>query len=246
MVLGALVLQIRAPIQQSKTDHSMLLRFKHFLTVVGDKLPNNWLIQFQAAVNYLTLGRWMREHGLVFHHRVRHRQEVWSEMIKQVADRPVLYLEFGVWQGESLRFWANGLKHPKTKLHGFDSFEGLPDSGGPWVKGQFNVQSRIPIIADPRVQFFKGWFDQVLPGYKLPSHELLVINMDADLYSSTIYVLRQLRPWIKPGTLIYFDEMNHVEHEPRAVDEFMRESGVRFKAVSGDQSLAHVAFECIQ
>jgi hypothetical protein len=187
----------------------------------------------------------MREHGLAFHHRVRRRQEVWSKMIERVAGRPALYLEFGVWQGEATRFWAKGLKHPETKLHGFDSFEGLPDSGGPWVKGQFDVQSRIPIIADPRVQFFKGWFDQVLPGYKLPPHELLVINMDADLYSSTIYVLRQLRPWIKPGTLIYFDEMNHVEHEPRAVDEFMRESGVRFKAVSGDQSLAHVAVECI-
>jgi len=73
----------------------------------------------------------------------------------------------------------------------------------------------------------------------------LAINMDADLYSSTIYVLRYLRPYIKPGTLIYFDEMNHMEHELRVFDEFMAESRLRFKVGSVDKTLAFVFFECI-
>ena len=38
--------------------------------------------------------------------------------------------------------------------------------------------------------------------------------MYADLYSSTSYVLNYLRPQIMPRTLIYFDEMNHVDQEP--------------------------------
>ncbi len=80
----------------------------------------------------------------------------------------------------------------------------------PWYKGQFDASGRVPITDDPRVRFFKGWFTQVLPRYYLRAHDVLVINMDADLYSSTIYVLNYLRPHIKPGTLIYFDEMNHV------------------------------------
>jgi hypothetical protein len=224
----------------------MLLWFKYFLTVVGEHVPDRWLIEFQAVVNYLMLGRWMREHDLVFDHRVHSREQVWSEMIERIGNRPVLYLEFGVWQGEATRFWAGGLKHPETKFHGFDSFEGLPTAGGPFFTGQFDVQGRIPVINDTRVQFFKGWFDRVLPGYAVPPHELLVINMDADLYPSTIFVLRHLRPWIKPGTLIYFDEMNHVDHEPLAFHEFMKESGIRFKALAGDKPLTHVAFECVR
>ena len=31
---------------------------------------------------------------------------------------------------------------------------------------------------------------------------------DADLYSSTIYVLRRLRDYIVPGTYLYFDNMS--------------------------------------
>ena len=223
----------------------MLTWFKFFLTVVGEKLPRRWLLQLQAFVNYIQLGRRLRDHGFVFKHRVRNRQEVWSAVAGRVANQPVLYLEFGVFQGAATRFWANVLKHPKTILHGFDSFEGLPDDGGPWSKGQFDVQSRLPVIDDARVKFFKGWFDRVLPDYTPPPHELLVLNLDADLYSSTIYVLRKLRPWIKPGTFIYFDEMNHVEHELRALEEFMQESGLRFRPVCADRTLAFVFLECI-
>ncbi len=223
----------------------MLNWFKYFLTVVGEKMPASWLIQVQAFVNYLRLGGWLRDHGFIFPQRVRNREAVWTEVAKQVANRPVLYLEFGVFQGAATRFWSNALKHPDTIIHGFDSFEGLPDDGGPWSKGQFDVKSQMPVMADQRVKFFKGWFDQVLPTYTVPPHELLVLNLDADLYSSTIYVLRQLRPWIKPGTFIYFDEMNHLEHEPRALKEFMAETGLRFGPVCADRTLAFVFIKCL-
>jgi hypothetical protein len=69
--------------------------------------------------------------------------------------------------------------------------------------------------------------------------------MDADLYSSTIYVLRHLRPWIRPGTYIYFDEMEQVDHEPRAFGEFIQESGLRFRGVSAHISFMHAAFQCV-
>lgn len=72
-----------------------------------------------------------------------------------------------------------------------------------------------------------------------------MINMDADLYSSTIYVLRHLRAYLKPGTFIYFDDMNHPEQEPRAFDEFVAESGLKFRVVCADKTLAFVFFECI-
>ena len=166
-----------------------------------------------------------------------------------MRDRRVLYLEFGVFQGTCTRYWSKALKHPDTRLHGFDSFEGLPedfDVDGPYVKGTFDVGGEIPQIEDSRVAFHKGWFDEVLPTYELPDHEVLVIIIDADLYSSTQYVLRHLRPFIKPGTFIYFDDMSRPDHEPRAFEEFWKESGLGFRLVSTEYSLNTAFFECVK
>lgn len=45
-----------------------------------------------------------------------------------MADSEVLYLEFGVFEGESMRYLASRIKNPKANLHGFGSFEGLPET----------------------------------------------------------------------------------------------------------------------
>ena len=132
-----------------------------------------------------------------FPKQVGNRRQVWTEILKSVRCDQVLYLEFGVFKGAATEFWSRELKNPDSILHGFDSFEGLPEAGGPWEKGRFDLGEQIPLISDPRVKFFKGWFDQVLPNHSMPKHETLVLNMDADLYSSTIFVLRHLRPFIR-------------------------------------------------
>jgi hypothetical protein len=58
-----------------------------------------------------------------------------------------------------MRRWASLLTHPETRLHGFDSFEGLPE---PWRlaadTSTFDVGGKIPAIDDARVQFHTGWF----------------------------------------------------------------------------------------
>jgi hypothetical protein len=187
----------------------------------------------------------MSEHGFRFDTDLRDRWAVFDIVAKQVQNKRVLYLEFGVYCGDTTRYWSNQLHHPEARLHGFDSFEGLPEAWGPYEKGHFNTSGCLPVLADSRVTFFKGWFDQVLPDYVVPPHDVLVVVMDADLYSSTLYVLRWLRPHIQEGTFIYFDEMNHVEHEPKAFDEFMKESSLRFKPVCADRTLAFAFFECI-
>ena len=82
----------------------------------------------------MQIGRWMREHGYSVTHRVPTRQDVWAAVAARVRHRHVLYLEFGVASGRSIRFWSEELKNDASSLHGFDSFEGLPESGGPWKK----------------------------------------------------------------------------------------------------------------
>ena len=223
----------------------MLVLFKYVLTRIGAALSRRTLVQLQGVVDHLKIGRWMADREFTFAKRVRDSRSVFDVVARQVTDRQVLYLEFGVGDGHSMRYWSRALKHPGAVLHGFDSFEGLPEQGGPWTKGQFDRGGQPPEIDDSRVQFFKGWFSDVLPGYRLPPHEVLVVNMDADLYSSTICVLRHLRPHIKPGTFIYFDEMNHPDHEPRAFDDFVAESGLKFRAICADLTLTFVFFQSI-
>ncbi len=218
---------------------------KYLLTLAGARLPERCFSQAHAAANYLIIGRWMRDHGFEPASRLRDRWEVFDTVAARVRDRHVLYLEFGVFEGASIRYWASQLHHPETRLHGFDSFEGLPETWGPHMPGHFTTGGRIPAVDDPRVSFLKGWFDDVLPGYNPPPHDVLVIVMDADLYSSTRFVLKQMRPHIRPGTFIYFDEMNHVEHEPKAFEEFMQETSLRFRLVCTDRTLAFTFFECI-
>ena len=108
-----------------------LARFKQSLTVVGRNLSKSSLIQVQAALNYLWVGRWMADRGFVFPGRVRDRNDVFVSIARRVADKKVLYLEFGVAAGETIRWWSSALKNPGSKLHGFDSFEGLPEASGP-------------------------------------------------------------------------------------------------------------------
>jgi len=187
----------------------------------------------------------MKVNGFTLGRRLENRFQVFDVVSRQIAEKKVLYLEFGVFRGESMRYWAEKLRHPDACLHGFDSFEGLPEEWGSMGKGSFNVDGRIPKMDDPRVKFFKGWFDQVLPSYTVPSYDTLVINMDADLYSSTIYVLRHLRHLIVPGVFIYFDELHQPEHEPKAFLEFMKENNLKFSLLASDKTLAHAFFQCV-
>jgi hypothetical protein len=180
---------------------------------------------------------------------VRARKEIFAAVADGLRESRVLYLEFGVYKGSGMRYWSRALKHPEARLHGFDSFEGLPEDfdvfAGPYRKGFFSTEGQIPDIKDSRVRFFKGWFDQVLPTYQPPDHDTLVITLDADLYSSTICVFHHLGPWIRPGTFIYFDELSRLEHEAKAFDEFMKESGRKFELVCSDHSLNRAIFKCV-
>jgi hypothetical protein len=217
--------------------------FKYLLTRGGENLSSGTVRNLNAAVNYLELGRWMRARGYKLKYRVDRREKLFDMVGAQVSERDVLYMEFGVWQGEATRYWSKLLHNPKSKLHGFDSFEGLPETWNTYGKGGFSVEGRVPQIDDARVQFFKGWFEQTLPRYEFPSHEVLVLNFDADLYSSTRLALKTVRDAIVPGTYLYFDDFNQPLHEVRAFDEFVEETKMKFELLGATSTFGNVLFQ---
>jgi hypothetical protein len=221
----------------------MLDLLKIVLARAGTRLSQRTVHRLNAAISYLETGHWLHQQKLVPQVRVDRTLELFDLIIEQVADHDVLYLEFGVFRGDSMRYWSRRLKNPRAKLHGFDSFEGLPEA---WnidsPQGHFSTNGAIPMIEDPRVRFFKGWFNETLPGYQVPPHDRLVLDMDADLYSSTIYVLKTLESFIVPGTYIYFDEFADRQNELRAFSEFVLDTKMRFELLGANQDSSKVVF----
>jgi hypothetical protein len=190
------------------------------LIAVGRRLPASALADLRAALGYVELGQWLVSQPGSPHPRVfKTRQELYAYALTYVhASRP-LYLEFGVAEGESMRWWSRHLKGDSARLVGFDSFEGLPESWRPGLaKGHFATNGP-PQIDDPRVSFEVGWFEKTLSAFDPPDHDQLIVNVDSDLYSSARTVLAWAEQHLRPGTLIYFDEMPDHDHELRAFFE---------------------------
>jgi O-methyltransferase len=217
---------------------------KLILTVIGSRTPQRVVHGLNATANYLEAGRWLHAHGFSPIPRFRNREALFDENGGRIALEKILYLEFGVYRGKSIAHWARLLENPESQLHGFDSFEGLPEnwnmSSG---KGEFSTDGIVPTIVDPRVIFHKGWFQETLPQFVVPPHDRLVIHLDADLYSSTIYVLQTLRTHIVVGAILQFDEFCDRQHELKAFDEFLSETGMKFRLIGANQTLAQAAFQ---
>jgi hypothetical protein len=194
--------------------------------------------------NYIHLGWWLRRKGFPIGCLVESRERVFDCIAATARGRRVLYLEFGVAEGASMRYWSGLLDNPASMLHGFDSFQGLPTEWAPgWEAGSFSMHGSTPDFDDRRIRLFPGWFSETLPQYLWPhDYDRLVVNLDCDLYSSSSYVLETIQERITPDTIVYFDEFHHYADELRAFDEFLRRTGWKFEILAATDDLSHVAF----
>jgi hypothetical protein len=141
-------------------------------------------------------------------------------------------LEFGVFRGGTVRFIAKLIG--KRQLHGFDSFEGLPErwSGFDLGKRAFTLEGKLPSVPH-NVILHKGWFSATLPDWaRTNPGPIAFMHIDCDIYSSTVDILRNLASQIGPGTVILFDEYfnypNWENHEYKAWKEFAESNGVSY------------------
>ncbi len=135
---------------------------------------------------------------------------------QQLQAEAIDYLEFGVCGGQSFEWWLKSNKHLDSKFYGFDTFEGLPENWGAFFnKGDMHAE--VPQLTDHRAEFIKGLFQQTIPPF-LQSHDLRnnkrkVLHLDADLFSSTLFSLSMLFPYLKKNDILFFDEFNVPTHE---------------------------------
>lgn len=162
-----------------------------------------------------------------------------ADILRFASDSVIIeggYLEMGVCTAKTINFIA--ALNPTKLIHGFDSFEGLPED---WVRddqvvpqGSFGFRnpSEMPYVLH-NVILHKGWFRESLPRFKATTfngHPIALLHIDCDLYSSTVDTLTALEENIVPGTIIIFDEFYNYpgseRHEFKAFVEFLERTGL--------------------
>ena len=165
------------------------------------------------------------------------------------------YLEFGIFKGST--FWhaqrlAGEYGFDRMRFFGFDSFCGLPQVTGidqtendEFYEGQYacSRESVAEKLSERGVDWRRtflvpGYFrDTLKPALRL-KHRLrraAIVLIDCDLYSSTVEVLRFIKPMIGKGSLVLFDDWNCFGRNPnrgqrRALREFLEAGNGRLKA----------------
>lgn len=127
------------------------------------------------------------------------------------ADPKGYFLEFGVWEGESLSSLAKAF--PERHFVGFDSFQGLPET---WVRsfdgmrrseqGAFKLEA--PPIVPKNTSLVVGYFAETLPAWlKENSGVISFIHIDSDLYSSAKLILDLVVDRLHARSVLVFDEL---------------------------------------
>jgi len=154
--------------------------------------------------------------------------EVLTYASKQIVQNGI-GLEFGVRNGNTINILARAL--PSITLYGFDSFEGIPESWNGEPQFSYSTAGRIPNV-EPNVILIKGWFEDTLKNFML-DRPISIVNIDCDLYSSTLTIFKYIGRFISAGTIIIFDEyignQTWMHDEFKAFQEFVQSHGVSYE-----------------
>lgn len=147
-----------------------------------------------------------------------------NRAITNLNGQPGTFLEFGVYGGRTFEYLAIQIldKSPQSKLYGFDSWKGLPkETLGVWFperhsKGKMATPAcavvrklselNIKVGQDDRFHLISGFFCNSLT-HKLQAtiNNLIFVNVDVDIHSSTIELLEFITPLVQIGTVIFLD-----------------------------------------
>ncbi len=218
--------------------HILLGWLRHPFLLISNTLAfSKWLATQDKKNIFNDFYTLKRDHGKRFslYQHIIDKQKLNNEAID--------YLEFGISGAFSFKWWIKNCQHAESKFFGFDTFEGLPEHWGTYDKGEMAAQ--IPTVEDNRAKFIKGLFQDSLPeflkSYALNNGKRKVIHLDADLFSSTLYALTSLAPYLSKGDILLFDEFNVPNHEFFAFKMFSDSFYVKTKLLGAVNNYLQVA-----
>jgi hypothetical protein len=145
------------------------------------------------------------------------REELWVKMIKNSTNNRRI-IELGVAWGYTTQWFLKigypiktktlNSKSPSIKIDSFDLFTGLPEAWRNYPGNYFYNNGAPPEIDDERVTFHVGFVESTIKNLELAvlAKEELVVLFDLDLYQPTLESYKYLKPALKMGDLLYFDE----------------------------------------
>jgi hypothetical protein len=211
--------------------------FAKVLDVMGRCLPGERL-KTTVYLNCVAGPRKMLREAVTGFYRMDHIYEVLREFGDHYEGRFSI-LEFGVADGYSFTKKLFATEYlgmaDRVAVHGFDTFEGLPNcqhsadralvGGEEWVPGTYlGRYEDLKRYCESRYRNFelhKGLFEHTLTNEVLSRlHDTppILIWIDCDYYESTKQIFEQLAPHIPTGCVVYFDDI-HFNYSSRFTGE---------------------------
>ena len=201
------------------------------------RIPYSYTLDY--LLQFLKFSSWIKINKYQLKNIFKEREELYNFLNKKVIkNSTITYLEFGVANGESFKQWINLNSNKKSFFFGFDTFTGLPESyKNPFYnlsKGNFSQNGKIPQIKGKRHKFYRGLIQKTLPIFlkKFKKPDYLVVNIDVDIYTATLFILCSLKDYIPKNNLFIFDEFATGIHEFRAFKDFVDSFGLKYKLIS--------------
>jgi len=212
-----------------------------------------FLLILRFLANFALLTRWLgerkKEMGFSdFYKPFRSYQDrhLLYEYVSKTAGLStgkINYFEFGVASAASFKWWLAHNINEESRFFGFDTFEGLPEKWALHGKGEMSFS--VPQINDNRALFYKGLFQETvypfLKSIDIQDNRVKVFHLDADLYSSTLFVLAAFAPYLRAGDIILFDEFNVPNHEFAAWNDFTRSFYVEYEVLGAVNNFYQLA-----
>ena len=163
-----------------------------------------------------------------------------------LAQSVLQYQQFKTWlenQKNDKEKWRNkvALSSPLNKnifFHGLDTFQGMPENNEKFFvfdKGNFeasfdDVNKRLNSL-DEKVYLYKGLFTETANQLKnnLLDKKVSIVNIDCDIYSSTVDSLNIISDYLQVGSIILLDDYNSFnadnnKGQRKAISEFKSNS----------------------
>ena len=229
-----------------KTLKKLIVFFNNRLKVkVQPSSPADLYHEDVAKNSYETFKSYFKE-SYVFSDDSSIRSFAINEAIKKFG-KESLFLEFGVFKGDSINLFAKKLKKINAEIIGFDSFKGLKDE---WMTEEFNppgtfdLKGKKPRV-ESNVKLIDGWIEDTLNQFlSNNTQKIAFVHFDLDTYESTSFVLKKIKDRLEPGTIILFDEFygfpNWEKYEYKAFKEELKENKFKYIAFGSRQACIKV------
>jgi hypothetical protein len=109
-------------------------RRKALLTRIGRVTSTRLLHDLNSSLNYLAVGQWFARQNYRVERPTSDRFELFDQVAPAFSEKRVAYLEFGVWEGYTLRFLGKAPRRIRSRSCTGSTV--LKDCPEPWTRGK--------------------------------------------------------------------------------------------------------------